>query len=214
MTQNLQELIKIYALDSHINFNAHLLGQSKDTLIALLSELITLYINDKNSSTIREILSVSLAGYTHNTEKIGFNGFRQDGYGKPINCEAKPKNIRSDSERKLNGGGNFTDYTWARFHRDMQSHLNLVISGFVDGKMLYCLEFPFVSTNFLTHLQEQLTKRFPNGDVKGQYLRSASFSFKHYKDTQIRIIYVCKELEDYQQFLEKSLFEYLRNFVC
>ncbi|WP_236033196.1 hypothetical protein [Helicobacter turcicus] len=70
MTQNLQELIKIYALDSHVNFNTHLLGQSKDTLIALLSELLTLYINDKNSSTIREILSVSLAGYMHNTEKL------------------------------------------------------------------------------------------------------------------------------------------------
>lgn len=214
MTQNLQELIKIYALDSHINFNTHLLGQSKDTLIALLSELLTLYINDKNSSTIREILSVSLAGYTHNTEKIGFNGFKQDSFGSPINCEAKPKNIRSNSTKKLNGGGNFTDYTWKRFTRDKKSNLNLVISGFVDGKMLYCFEFPFASTGFLIHLQEQLTKRFPNGDIMGQYLRSASFSFKHYKDAQIRIVYVCEKLEEYQQSLEKSLFEFLKDSVC
>lgn len=111
MTQNLQELIKIYSLNSHIDFSTHLLGQSKDTLIALLSELLTTYINNKNSSTIREALSVTLAGYTHNPEKLGFNGFRQNGFGKPINCEAKPKNIRSNENKKLNGGGNFTDYT-------------------------------------------------------------------------------------------------------
>lgn len=210
MTQNLQELIKIYSLNSHIDFSTHLLGQSKDTLIALLSELLTTYINDKNSSTIREALSVTLAGYTHNPEKLGFNGFRQNSFGKPINCEAKPKNIRSNENKKLNGGGNFTDYTWARFHKDKQENLNLLISGFLDGKLLYLFEFPFNDIYFLKHLESQLNKKFPNGDIKGLYLRSASFSFTHYKNAEIHIIYVCPQLERYEKFLEKNLFAFLK----
>lgn len=214
MTQNLQELIKIYSLNSHIDFSTHLLGQSKDTLIALLSELLTTYINDKNSSTIREALSVTLAGYTHNPKKLGFNGFRQNSFGEPINCEAKPKNIYSNENKKLNGGGNFTGYTWARFYKDKQERLNMLISGFVDGKLLYLFEFPFNDIHFLKHLELQLHKKFPNGDIKGLYLRSASFSFSHCKNADIHIIYICPQLAEYEKFLEKNLFAFLRANQC
>jgi hypothetical protein len=68
---------------------------------------------------------VTLAGYEHKQGKIGYNGFRQDAIipGRTIKCEAKPKNIdteefekftkgeRKTSPAKLNGGGNFADYT-------------------------------------------------------------------------------------------------------
>jgi hypothetical protein len=33
-----------------------------------------MYINDKNSSTIREFLTVTLAGYKHKEGKIGYSG--------------------------------------------------------------------------------------------------------------------------------------------
>lgn len=69
MNAQLAELIKLCATDSHINFNAKLLSLSKDNLIAIFSDILTMYINDKNSSTIREFLTVSLAGYTHNVKK-------------------------------------------------------------------------------------------------------------------------------------------------
>lgn len=77
-----------------------------------------MYINDKNSSTIREFITVALAGYTHKEGKIGYNGFKQDAFitGKTIKCEAKPKNIdtgeferfargeKKTKPAKLNGG--------------------------------------------------------------------------------------------------------------
>ncbi len=215
MTKSLLELIKIYSTGSHIDFSTHLIGQSKDMLVALLSELLTVYINDKNSSTIREILSVTLAGYEHNSEKIGFNGFRYDGFGKPINCEAKPKNILSNGNKKLNGGGNFTDYTWQRFERDKKSDLNLIISGFVDGRMIYLMEFPFNHSSFLDRLYQVLLKRFPEReDIKGQYLRSATFTFNHYKDADIRVIYIVNDLINYKSYIEKNLFNFLNGVKC
>lgn len=117
MTENLKKIVEIYSCKTHKDLNAYLIDLSKDDLIAVFTDLLTLYINDKNSSTIREYITVSLAGYLHNPKKIGFNGFRQNSLGEPINCEAKPKNICTSDEKikKLNGNGNFTDYTWARF---------------------------------------------------------------------------------------------------
>jgi hypothetical protein len=63
----------------------------------MLVDLLTMYINDKNSSTIREFITVTLAGYEHRQSKIGYNGFKQDAFvaGKTIKCEAKPKNINT-----------------------------------------------------------------------------------------------------------------------
>ncbi|GAB4541246.1 MAG: hypothetical protein Fur0020_10610 [Thermodesulfovibrionia bacterium] len=128
MNQELANVIKIYSTGTHQELSNYLIGKSKDTLIGILVDLLTMYINDKNSSTIREFITVTLAGYTHKEGKIGYNGFKQDAFipGKTIKCEAKPKNIdteefekyrrreRKTSPAKLNGGGNFTDYTPAR----------------------------------------------------------------------------------------------------
>lgn len=137
MNQELANIIKIYSTGTHKELSNYLLDKSKDTIIATLIDLLTMYINDKNSSTIREFITVSLAGYTHKEGKIGYNGFRQSAYvpGKTEKCEAKPKNIdtiefekyekgeRKTSPAKLNGGGNFTDYTPARFERDKKEKI-------------------------------------------------------------------------------------------
>jgi hypothetical protein len=148
MNQELANVIKIYSTGTHKELSNCLIGKSKDTLIAILVDLLTMYINDKNSSTIREFITVTLAGYKHKEGKIGYNGFKQDTFipGKTIMCEAKPKNVDTNlkSLRKLNGGGNFTDYTFGRLKRDrIEENPNMLISGFIDGKLIYILEFPF-----------------------------------------------------------------------
>lgn len=223
MNTQLAELIKLYATDSHTNFNAKLLSSSKDSLIAMFSDILTMYINDKNSSTIREFLTVSLAGYTHNVKKIGFNGYRQETPGNTINCEAKPKNIeslafleykegkRKTKPTKLNGGSNFTDYTWTRLQRDKEANLNMLISGFVDGQLIFILEFSFNHSNFISHLEAQLRAKFPNGNKSGLYLRSASFSFNNYKDCEINAVFIAslKILHSNQQYIDKNLFDFL-----
>ncbi|MBI4721980.1 MAG: hypothetical protein HY769_03110 [Candidatus Stahlbacteria bacterium] len=70
MNQELANVIKIYATGEHIELSKYLIGKSKDTLIGILVDLLTMYINDKNSSTIREFLTVTLAGYVHKEGKI------------------------------------------------------------------------------------------------------------------------------------------------
>lgn len=127
MNQELANIIKIYSTGTHQELSSYLIGKSKDTLIGVLVDLLTMYINDKNSSTIREFITVTLAGYQHTETKIGYNGFKQDAFvsGKTIKCEAKPKNVdteefekykrgeRKTSPSKLNGGGN-TDFIYLK----------------------------------------------------------------------------------------------------
>lgn len=212
MNKELEEIIKIYATRSHKEFNQYLSDLSKNSLIAVLTDLLTLYMNDQNSSTLREFLTVKLAGYEHETDKLGYNGYKTIAYGKSIKCEAKPKNIKSEGGKKLNGGGNFTDYTFERLERDIRENINMLISGFVDGKLIYVIEFPFRCETFVKKLREQLKKRFPSGDITGQYLRSASFSYKDYINcNNLKIIYLLpkKELEKFKGYIVRDFYKFL-----
>ena len=221
MNRELADIVKIYSTGTHEELHSCLLGKSKDTLISILVDLLTMYINDKNSSTIREFLAVTLAGYEHKGGKIGYNGFKQDVFtpGKTITCEAKPKNVDTNLKplRKLNGGGNFTDYTYARFERDKQKDsLNMLISGFVDGKLIYIIEFPFICPSFLKKLEMQLLRweaRLIDGrGTTGQFLRSASFDYNDFINCpDLKIVYLLNrnKLEKYKPYIVKNFYEFL-----
>ena len=219
MNKELYEVVKMYATKSHKELSALLLEKSKDQLIALLNSLVTIYINDKNSSLLREYITVSLAGYVPTNTKIGYNGFKQSTQigGKVIACEAKPQNLNTEDNskrknpRRLNGGGNFTDYTHKRFAKDRKENPNMLISGFVDGELIYVLEFPFSCPSFVKRLKIQLKKRFPNGDKSGEFLRSENFTFEHYKSCkELKVIYLKKEkLEENEKQLTQKYYDFL-----
>jgi hypothetical protein len=218
MNQELVNAIRIYSTGTHRELSNYLIGKSKDTLIGILVDLLTMYINDKNSSTIREFITVTIAGYKHKEGKIGYNGFKQNSFvpGETIKCEAKPKNVDTSLKplRKLNGGGNFTDYTFERLERDRrEKNLNMLISGFVDGKLIYIIEFPFNYPEFVKHLHRQLSRRFKKGkDITGQFLRSASFDYRYFiKCPDLKIVYILdkKELKKYTPFITKNFYEFL-----
>lgn len=212
MNRELAEIIKIYATGTDKDLSEYLLGKSKSNLIGVLIDLITMYINDKNSSTLREFITVTIAGYNHTESKIGYNGYKQNVYGKPIMCEAKPKNVKSDGRRKLNGGGNFTDYTYERLKRDLKENLHMIVSGFVDGKLIYVIEFPFRCEDFVKKIAEQLKRRFPKGDVPGYFLRSANFDYRDYircKEMKIVFLLPKSELERYKQNIVKNFYKFL-----
>lgn len=221
MNKALASILKTYSTAPHRQYAAKLHGLSKDSVIALFTDLLTIYINDRNSSTIREYITVSMAGYRHNDNKIGFNGFKQTTSGKSIACEAKPKNINSQdleeyragkrkTYHKLRGNGNFTDYTWARFGKDKKENINMLVSGFVDGRLIYLLEFPFTTKLFTQALEAQLKRHFPNGDEPGKYLRSANFDYRHYvDDPDLKVIYCFDDLPSCQKFIVDGFYRRL-----
>lgn len=231
MNQELANVIKIYSTGSHRELSDCLIGKSKDTLIGILVDLLTMYINDKNSSTIREFITVTLAGYEHKEGKIGYNGFKQDAFisGKTLKCEAKPKNYdteefekykrgeRKTSPAKLNGAGNFTDYTPARLEKDKhEKDLSMLISGFVDGRLIYILEFPFASSDFVNNLEKKIRKwqwkLKGSRSAKGQFLRSADFDYNDFiKCPTLKIVYLLnkEELVKYKPYITNGFYGFL-----
>lgn len=71
MNQDLAQIVVCYATKTHKELSKLLLDKSKDNLISILTDLLTAYINDKNSSSLREFVTVSIAGYQHNPSKLG-----------------------------------------------------------------------------------------------------------------------------------------------
>jgi hypothetical protein len=61
MNKDLSEVIVYYSTKSHQELNSLLLNKSKDNLISCLIDLLTTYLNDKNSSSLREYLTVILS---------------------------------------------------------------------------------------------------------------------------------------------------------
>lgn len=221
MNKDLLQLVKDYTIKEHTEIDANLIGKSKANLIAILLDLLTMYYNDLNSSTMRELVVAVISEYTPNSEKLGYNGFRQNTLtGKVENCEIKPVNFRTDSTAKkpskLNGGGNFTDYTWERFEKHQKENPNMLVAGFVDGRLIYIFEFSFNEQSFTSRLQEQLERQFPDGDIEGEYRRSASFIFKNYKDAEnLKTIYIVpkQELTKVQPYITGPVLKYLEKIA-
>ncbi|WP_457601485.1 hypothetical protein [Hydrogenivirga sp.] len=58
MNDTLLRAIEIYATRSSAEFLSFLNGLSKPTLMSLFTDLLTFYMNDKNSSKLRELSGV------------------------------------------------------------------------------------------------------------------------------------------------------------
>ncbi len=220
MNKDLQDLIISYATSEHSQVSGKLLEKSKDNVIAILMDLLANYFNDKNSSSLRENVIVSACGFEVLGEKIGYNGYRQNGInGKTLFCEAKPKNINTNDKKvkKLDGGGNFTDYTWSRFERDKKANPMMILGGFIDGRLIYIFQFPFNTKSFLQRLEDRLKIRFPNGDLSSEYLRSAQFRIVDYLPALTKKtvkLFVDKEtLDKIKPHLTKPLYDILERYV-
>jgi hypothetical protein len=187
---------------------------SKSDTRALASafvELLSLYARDKNSSTIREMVTVAAAGYDHNVAKIGFNGQKA-----LVSCEAKPRNVSSTEAKKKrhDGGGNYTDLTYERVAKYTEQGVQLLPSGFIDGRLAFVFEFPFGHAAFRERLINQLDRQFNGDRPAGMFLRSATFSFKHYRDCpDLRVHYVNRDLvRAYPGLFSRELYAFLANW--
>ena len=120
--------------------------------------------------------------------------------------------LRKSAPQKLNGGGNFTDYTFARFKKDLAENPNMLVSGFIDGRLVYIFEYPFNIKPFQEKLSSQLVKKFPLGDEANSYLRSASFDYKDYiEDDNLKIVYLATKdiLEENKMLFVKDFYQKL-----
>lgn len=147
-------------------------------------EIVTFFLNDKNSSTLREMITLTECGYSQNPEKLGYDGWSKDGR----RFEVKPKNISEKDSKKLDGGGNFSDFTWERYDKYISDNVFMLCSGFIHGKLAYIVEFPF---SFLKdRISACLEKQFPNRERRpGTYARSITFNFSHYCNGEIAVKY-------------------------
>lgn len=151
-----------------------------------------------------------LCGFEPSFEKLGYNGYRMNfATGKIEHCEVKPQNTENP-KKKLNGGGSFNDYTPERFGQDLKENPTVLCSGFANGKLIYIFEFKFECLK--DRLQSLLNKRFPNlKRSSGEYLRSASFSFKDYKEcSNLRLVYLRENWEEFGEYLSKELINYFK----
>jgi hypothetical protein len=76
MNKTLEHLILLYAMGDPATLREQIDGLNKDILASTFVDLLTIYINDENSSSLRELITVRLAGYELSEGKLGYNGYR------------------------------------------------------------------------------------------------------------------------------------------
>jgi hypothetical protein len=199
---DLSELKLIYSIGD-ISKITHLNNEVKGVLlISLLGEMS----NDKNSSSFREGVTLSVLGVKQSNNKLGYDS---DEY--PI--EVKPKNITLLSDNKFDGSGNFSDFTWKRHKKYYDDDVKMVVSGFLDGKLMFLLSFKYKSNDFINKIEDQLTKQLPNGDEINRYVRNVKFSYIHFKDSEtFKIEFISPIISDYEHKFTKPFFKVITEY--
>jgi len=143
------------------------LGNTTIALDPMCEELFLMYMEDVNSSSLREIITILVAGYDPIPGKLGRDAIdRLTGASK----EAKPKSYTGTS---TNGSGCFNDYTRERYNKDIQENLDIVHSLFIGDRLAYVIEFNILA------IKSQLDKKIQIHceQNKQRYVRTASWSY-------------------------------------
>ena len=173
---------------------------SEELKTNLLLEILNEMSCDKNSSSFREGVTLGVIGENQSLNKLGY-----DSDNKPI--EAKPKNISSESNKRFDGSGNFSDFTWARHKKYSNDNVKMLVSGFLDGKILFVMSFNYNSSDFTKEIERQLTKHLPDGDIVSRYVRSVKFIYKHFiSSDSFKIEYLTPELVKFENRFTKPFY--------
>jgi hypothetical protein len=170
-----------------------------------LIELGKEYLNDLNSSSMREMVMTVIAGCTYNPKKLGYDGLNSKD-------EMKPKNVRSNSKNRLNIGGNYSDMTWKRHFKFMEENPTIYAGGFVDGLLVFQLSFSY--RDLSEHFEKQIQKILPNGDEKNKYVRSMGFGMKQVMQyTKPKVLFISANLDKFRGNMTKDLYTYLKSNI-
>ena len=136
----------------------------------LFEELFHIYMNDSNSSTLREHITAEIAGCDPLPGKLGRDCIDRETKEEK---EVKPKIY---TNKATNGGGCFNDYTRLRYLKDIAVDLPIIQSLFVYGQLQYVVEYKFKT--IAPVLDKQITQKCELG--KQKYVRSCSWTYKDY----------------------------------
>ena len=161
------------------------LGHPTQIQCDLFEELYETYINDSNSSTLREHIVARVAGCNPLAGKLGRDAIHPT---TNVEKEVKPKNYTG---KTTNGSGCFNDYTRARYNKDTAVNLPIIHGLFVDGILQYVVEFTIDAVS--SKLDEQVRKKCEEGG--NQYVRSASWTWSDWIDhPSLTVHYIDKPL--------------------
>ncbi len=92
----------------------------------------------------------------------------------------------------------------------------MLVSGFVDGKLIYIIEFPFNYPDFIKNLESKIQrwkeKLKGSKSTRGQFLRSAEFDYKDYFHCpNLKIVYLLNktELSKYKEYITRNFYNFL-----
>jgi hypothetical protein len=152
--------------------------------------LLVRQLNDPNSSQMREAITVRMCGYSPCPGKHGY-----DCHDGERNKEVKPKlyteNPKIKRQYKINGSGNFSDYTRERLEKDSSENLGVICSLFYQNRIMYAIEFSFDAVK--KKLEERIIKKCEEG--KQKYVRSAQFSYLQWMNHEsVKVLYMNTEM--------------------
>lgn len=201
---NTSDLFHKYALNESIDY------KSLDEKV--IKELLEQIINDKNSSMARETAILKEAGVEPLEGKLNYDGIKN---GKFIEVKLRNLDTNRENQSKLNGEGSYSDYTWERYKKHSHDNPDLLVGGFIDGKLVYIFKFGYNDNSFQNRIKDRLTSFF--GDINSErrpnhYLRSLSFTYNHYS-SDAELIYIAPKdfLCNNKQYINKELFKRLMN---
>jgi len=98
MDSALLETVVMFATEPEEKAQLFLRQKSEEEIIKLFTDMLKAYMNDKNSSTLREKITLKIAGYESTDKKLGYDGFKKYN-GKTIFSEVKPKNVYTENNK-------------------------------------------------------------------------------------------------------------------
>lgn len=192
--------ITILSQDTINLVTKYCLGEIEGFHDPILNNLILSYLDDSNSSTLREAVTSNICGYKWSSDKLGYDALNES---TDRHVEIKPKRYSSGL---FNGGGNFTDLTPERFSRIKKDNPAMICSFFVYGRLGYIFEFDFA--DIADAIWENVyTKCVVD---RNQYARSSTFNYAHWINSpNLKKHYINLPLLTSKKCLNKKFFTQL-----
>ena len=163
--------------------------------------------NDVNSSSVREEMTGKMADYEPTPGKHGYDATTKRGRS----VEIKPKNFNmSNPKSKLNGSGNFTDFTWKREQKYSDDNVLMCVSAFCCGILLFIVEFDYNTEHFRNKIRTLVKRSLPNGDVVRRFCRSAGFTYMSWKQSSPVVVWHSPNFDQFRNYMSGRFYVYFK----